>query len=61
MMPAWTELQLLQWRFPWGALVVLLPLALAWAARRQKHRLARYADAHLLPRRDFILDWKRLD
>lgn len=49
MMPVWSELHLLQWRFPWGALVVLLPLALAWAARRQKHRLASYADAHLLP------------
>jgi len=48
-MPAWSELHLLQWRFPWGALVVLLPLALAWLARRQKQRLDSYADAHLLP------------
>ncbi len=49
MMPAWFELHLLQWRFPWGALVVLLPLALAWWALRQKQRLDSYADAHLLP------------
>ncbi len=49
MMSAWSELHLLQWRFPWGALVLLLPLALAWLARRQKQRLASYADAHLLP------------
>ncbi len=48
-MPVWSELHLLQWRFPWGALVVLLPLALAWLARRQKKRLDSYADAHLLP------------
>lgn len=49
MMPTWSELHLLQWRFPWGALVVLLPLALAWLAHRQQQRLAGYADAHLLP------------
>lgn len=50
MMPAWSELQQLQWRFPWGALLVaLLPLLLGWLARRQQQQLARYADAALLP------------
>lgn len=49
MMSTWSELLLLQWQHPWALLVVLLPLALAWLARRQKQRLAAYADAHLLP------------
>ena len=48
-MLAWSELAALQWRFPWGALVVLLPSCWAGGARRRQQRLARYADAHLLP------------
>lgn len=49
MMPALTELHLVQWRFPWGALVLLLPLLLGWLARRRRQRLASYAEPHLLP------------
>ena len=49
MIPALSELHLVQWRFPWGALVLLLPLALGWLARHRRQRLASYADAHLLP------------
>lgn len=43
------ELAALQWRFPWAGLLILLPLALGWLARRRRQQLARYADAHLLP------------
>ena len=43
------ELAALQWRFPWAGLLVVLPLALGWLARRRQQQLARYADAHLLP------------
>jgi len=43
------ELLQVQWRWPWAVLLVLLPLALGWLARRRRQRLARYADAHLLP------------
>jgi len=49
MMPALTELHLVQWRLPWGALVLLMPLLLGWLARRRRQRLVRYADPHLLP------------
>lgn len=48
-MPTLAELLQVQWRWPWAVLLVLLPLALGWLARRRRQRLARYADAHLLP------------
>lgn len=48
-MPAWSELLQLQWRHPWGALLLVLPLLLGWLARRRRRQLAGYADAALLP------------
>lgn len=48
-MPTLVELLQVQWRWPAAALLVLLPLALGWLARRRRQRLARYADAALLP------------
>lgn len=45
----WSELGQLQWRFPWGSLLILLPLMLGWLARRRQQRLAHYAEPHLLP------------
>lgn len=48
-MATWSELAHLQWRFPWGALLLVLPLWLGWLARRRQQRLARYAEPHLLP------------
>jgi len=48
-MLAWHELADVQWRFPWAALLLLLPLGLGWLARRRQQRLARYAEPHLLP------------
>lgn len=48
-MPAWHELAELQWRYPWGALLLLLPLGLGWLARRRHQGPARYAEPHLLP------------
>lgn len=48
-MVAWHELAELQWRWPWGALLLLLPLALGGLARRRRQRLAHYADAALQP------------
>lgn len=48
-LPTWSELQLLQWRFPWAALLLLLPAMLGWLARRRRQRLAHYAEPHLLP------------
>ncbi len=48
-MLAWHELAEVQWRYPWGALLLLLPLLLGWLARRRQQRLVRYAEPHLLP------------
>lgn len=50
-MPTWHELAELQWRYPWAALLLLLllPLLLGALTRRRQQRLARYADAPLLP------------
>jgi Ca-activated chloride channel family protein len=48
-MLAWHELAELQWRYPWAALLLLLPLGLGWLARRRQQRLVRYAEPHLQP------------
>jgi Ca-activated chloride channel family protein len=34
---------------PWGALVLLVPLALAWLAQHRRAKLAAWADPHLMP------------
>lgn len=48
-MLAWHELADLQWRWPGAGLLLLLPLALGWLARRRRQRLQSYADAALQP------------
>lgn len=49
MMPTLTELHLVQWSFPLGALVMLCPIVLTLLAGHRQRQLASYADPHLLP------------
>lgn len=46
-MTAW--LTSLDWATPWGGLLALAPLLLAWLARRRRQRLAEWAPSHLQP------------
>lgn len=39
----------LDWASPWGALVLLLPVLLAWLAYRRRARLEAWAEPHLQP------------
>jgi Ca-activated chloride channel family protein len=44
-----TNLEQLDWATPWGALLLLVPLALAGMAYRRRAKLAAWADPHLQP------------
>jgi Ca-activated chloride channel family protein len=46
---AFADLLQLDWRNPWWLLLALQPLLVAALLRLRRHRLLRYADAHLLP------------
>jgi Ca-activated chloride channel family protein len=39
----------LDWATPWSALLLLVPLALAWLAHRRRAKLAAWADPNLMP------------
>ncbi len=39
----------LDWATPWGALLLLVPFALAWLSHRRRARLEAWADPHLQP------------
>lgn len=45
-MPEYSQLD---WATPWGALVLMVPLALAFMAHRRRAKLSSWADPHLMP------------
>lgn len=43
------DYSLLDWAYPWGAALLLVPVLLAWLAHRRRARLEAWADPHLQP------------
>ncbi len=44
-----TDLEQVDWATPWGALLLLAPVLLAWFVHRRRARLASWAEPHLQP------------